>query len=138
MNDEHLRYFYNKSKRKEKVMSPPTCKFIPLHAYAVTNVVDPTSTSSHCSRLSSYDRHILSFVDVKAKECIEHVSDKEEDEMQDDRGSYGAFMHRSINPLYVLITLWAFICVSSFLLYFHLCPKPLVSKFSAMPPSIYL
>ena len=42
-----------------------TCIIIPLHAKALTKVVGPTSTPSHCSRLSGYDRHILPFVDVE-------------------------------------------------------------------------
>lgn len=37
---------------------------------------------SHHSRLLDYDYHILPFVDVEAK-CIEHVSDKEEEETED-------------------------------------------------------
>ena len=61
---------------------------IPLHAKAVTKVVNPTSTSSHYNRSSDYDIHILSFVIVEAKECIEHVSDKEEEGMDNDRGSH--------------------------------------------------
>ena len=43
--------------------------------------------------------------------------------MEDDRGSYGASMHGStLTTMNVLITLWALIRVSNFLLYFHLCP----------------
>ena len=59
-------------------MSLSTCIIIITHANVVTRVVYPTSTPSHCSRSSSYERHILSFVDVEAKEFIKHVSDKEE------------------------------------------------------------
>ena len=59
--------------------------------------------------------------------------------MEVDRGSYQASMHSStLTTLNVLITLWTLICVSDFLLYFHLCPKFLISKFFAMPSSIYL
>ena len=76
-------------------MSPPTCIIIPLHAKAVRKVVNPTSTSSHCSRSSYHDLCILPFVDVEAKKCIERVSDKEEEGMDNDRGSYGASMHGS-------------------------------------------
>jgi hypothetical protein len=90
------------------VMSLPTCIIIPLH----TKVVDSTSTSSHCSRSSGYDRCHLPFIDVEAEEYIEHVSDKEEG-MEDNKGSYGASMHGStLTTLNVLITLWALICVS--------------------------
>jgi hypothetical protein len=47
-----------------------------------------------------------------------HVNDKEEG-MENDRGRYGATMHGStLTTLNVLITLWALICVSNFLLYF--------------------
>ena len=38
----------------------------------------------------------MPFVDVKVKECIEHVSDKEEEEeegVEDDKGSYKASIH---------------------------------------------
>ena len=73
----------------------------------------------------------LLFVDVKAKECVEHVSDKEE-VMEVDRTMHGSTM----TTLHVLVTLWTMICVSNFLLYFYLCPKISVSKFFAMPPSI--
>ena len=57
-------------------------------------VVDPTSTSSYCSRLLGCDHRIVSFVDIEAKECIKHVSDKEEG-LEDNRGGYGASMHSS-------------------------------------------
>ena len=68
--------------KMDNVMSPPpTCIIIPLHAKVVTKVVNPTSTPSHCSRLSCYDRCIMAF--VNAKGCIEHVSDKEEEIMED-------------------------------------------------------
>ena len=72
------------------VMSP-----LPFHVKAITKVVDLTSTPSHCGRLLAYDYHIMPFVDVKVKECIKHVSDKEEDGVDDDIGSYGASMHGS-------------------------------------------
>ena len=92
----------------KNVMSLPTCIIIPLHA----KVVDPTSTPSHDSRSSSHDRCHLLFIDVEAKECIEHVSDKEEG-IEDNKGSYGASMHGStLTTLNVLITLWALICVN--------------------------
>ena len=72
----------------------------------------------------------MSFVDFEVHECIEHVSDKEEEGLEDDRGRYGASVHSSIlTTLNVLIDLWALACVSVFLLYFHLCPKISVSKF---------
>ena len=41
--------------------------------------------------------------------------------MEDDRSSLGASMHGF--TLSVFITSWTLICVSKFLLYFHLCPK---------------
>ena len=64
-----------------------TCIIIPLHAKVVTKVVDPTSTPSPYNRSSCSDCHILPFVDIKVKESIEHVSDKEEGEgMEDDKG----------------------------------------------------
>ena len=74
-------------------MSPPNCIIIPLQS----KVVDPTSTPSCYSRLSCYNRRILPFLNVKVKEGIEHVSHKEEEEegMEVDRGTYGAFMHGS-------------------------------------------
>ena len=57
--------------------------------------------------------------------------------MEDQRGSYGAPMHGStLTTSNVLITLWSLIWESNFLLYFHLCPKTLISKNFAMPPSI--
>ena len=58
-------------------MSPPTCIIIPLQAKPVTKVVNPTSTPSHYSKSSSYDCHILPFVNVEVNEGIEHVNDKE-------------------------------------------------------------
>ena len=52
-----------------------------------------TSTPSHHNNSSSYDCHILSFVDVEEEDYIEHVSDKEEDEgMEDDRSSAHPFV----------------------------------------------
>ena len=76
------------------------------------------------------DRRILPFVDIKAKVGIKHISDKEEDEgIKDDKGSYEASIHGStLTTLNVLITLWTLICVSNFLLYFHLCPETSISK----------
>ena len=60
------------------------------------------------------------------KEGIEHVSGKEKEEgIEEDKGSYGAFMHGStLTTLNMLLT-----CASNVLLYFHLCPKTLVSDF---------
>ena len=48
----------------------------------------------------------MPFVNVESKECIEHVSDtKEEEGMEDNKGSYGASMHGStLTALNVLIT----------------------------------
>ena len=121
--------------KMNNVILPPTCIIDPLHAKAVTKVVDPTSTPSHCSRLLGYDHRIMPFINVEAKECIEYVSDKEEEGLEDDRGSNGALMHGStLTKLNVLISLWTLICVSNFLLYFHLCPKSSVCKLSALPP----
>ena len=57
----------------------------------VTKVVDPTSTPSHYKRLSGYDCHILPFVDVEAKECIEYVIEKEEEGMEYNNGSLWSF-----------------------------------------------
>ena len=86
-------------------MSPPICIIISLHVKAVTKVVDPTSTTSHCSRSLDYDRRIMPFVNVESKECIEHVSDTKEEGMEDNKGSYGTSMHGSILiALNVLIT----------------------------------
>ena len=102
---------------------------IPLHAKVVTKVVDPTSTPSHYKRLSGYDCHILPFVDVEAKECIEYVIEKEEEGMEYNNGSYGASMCVStLTILNTLITLWTLIWASNFLLHFHLCPNTLVSN----------
>ena len=57
--------------------------------------------------------------------------------MVDDRGSYKASMHGStLTTSNVLIPLWTLICASNFLLYFHPCPRILVSKFSVVPPSV--
>ena len=96
------------------LMSPPTCIIIPLHAKAVTKVVDTTSTPSHFSRSLGYDYCILPFIDDKAKECIKQVSDKKVG-MEDDRVSYGASTHDSIlTTLNVLITLRTLICASKF------------------------
>ena len=67
-------------------MSPPTCIITPLHAKVVTKIVDPTSTPSHYSRSLSYNRHILPFMNDKAKECIKRVSDKKVG-IEDDRVS---------------------------------------------------
>jgi hypothetical protein len=63
-------------------MPPFTCIIIPLHAKGDAKVVNPTSTPSHHSRSSGYDRCILPFVDVKAKECIGQVDEKEEEGMK--------------------------------------------------------
>ena len=58
--------------------------------------------------------------------------------MEDDRGSCKASMHGStLITFAVLITLWVLMQTSSFLLYFHVCPKILVSKSSTMPPSFH-
>ena len=124
MNDDHLSFSFFKVKN---VMSPPTCIIIPLHGNAVTKVVDPTSIPSHYSRSSCYDLRNLPFIDEEVKEG-----------MEDDKGSYGASMHSStLTTLNVFITSWTFVWVICFLLYFHLCPKTSVSKFSAMPSSIH-
>ena len=70
-----------------------------------------TITLQYIVRLQSSH---LTFVGVKGKECIEHVSDKEK-KMEDNRGSYGASMHGfTLTILNVLIVLWALICVSDF------------------------
>jgi hypothetical protein len=75
-------------------------------------------------------------VDIEAEEYIEHVSDKEkEKELEDDRRSYITSMHCS--TLNVFITLWTLICVSNFMLYFNICPKTSISRFSAMSPSMH-
>lgn len=58
----------------------------PSHAISVTKVLNFTSTSPHCSWSLSYNSCIMPFIGVEAKECIEHVGDKEE-EIEDDRGS---------------------------------------------------
>ena len=94
---------------------------------------------SHCSRLLGYDHCILPFVDVKAKECIEHISGKEVEEREDNKGNIKASMHGStLTTFSVFITLWRMICLSNFLMYFHLCSKTLVSKNFIMPISIHL
>ena len=55
--------------------------------------------------------------------------------MKGDKGSYGASIHAStLTTLNVLITFWTLIWANKFLLYFHLCLKTLVSRFSPMPP----
>ena len=93
------------------MMFLPTCIIIPVHAKAITKVVNPTSTPSHSRRSSGYNRCILPSIDVEARECIEHVRDKEEG-MEDNRGSYGASMHGStLIAFNVFITLWALIYV---------------------------
>ena len=80
-------------------MSPSTSIILQLHVKVLTKVANPTSITWHCSWLSGYDCCIIMpFVDVEAKECIEHVSDKEgegteNDGMEDDRGSYRASIH---------------------------------------------
>ena len=103
----------------ENVVFPPCWIILPLHAKAVTKVVATISTPSHHSNSLGNDHHIMPFVDVEVEECIEHVSDKKEEEgMEDDRRSYGASMHGS--TLNVLISLWTWICVSKSMLYFHL------------------
>ena len=48
---------------------------------------------SHYIRSMGYGRCILPFLDVEVKECIDHLSDKEEEGMEDDRDSYGTSMH---------------------------------------------
>ena len=60
------------------MMSPSTCIIIPLHAKIVAKGMDPTSILSHYSKSLGYDCCAMPFVDVKVKESIEHVSDKEE------------------------------------------------------------
>ena len=58
--------------------------------------------------------------------------------MVDDRDSYGVSMHGfTLTTLNMLITLWTWICVRYFLLYFHLRPKTSVFKISVMLPSIH-
>ena len=56
------------------------------------------------------------------KECIEYVSDKEEEEGMEDNGNcYRVSMHGStLTTLNVLITLCTLICVSNILLVFHI------------------
>ena len=93
MSADHLNFILNGI-----CVSPSTCIIIQLHGKVVTKVVNPTSTRSHCSWLSGYDCRIMPFVDVEGQECIEHVSDKEvesmeNDGMEDNRGSYRASIH---------------------------------------------
>ena len=74
----------------------------------------------------------------KMKEGVEHVSDKEEEGMEDDKGSYKASMQGyTWIALNVLVTLWTLIWASYFLLYFYLCPKTSVSKFFATINSFF-
>jgi hypothetical protein len=49
----------------------------PLHAKAITKVVDSTSIPSHYSRSLDYDHCIMTFVDVEVKEYIEERKEKE-------------------------------------------------------------
>ena len=60
-----------------------------------------TSTQSH------YACNIMPFLDIKVKEGIEHISDKEEEEgMEDDMDIYGVGVHCfTLTTLNVLITL---------------------------------
>ena len=44
--------------------------------------MNPTSTPSHCSRSLGFDCHIMPLIDVETKECIEHVSEQEEEGMK--------------------------------------------------------
>ena len=59
--------------------------------------------------------------------------------MEEDRSSYKAFIHGS--TLNLLVSLWTLICVSNFMLYFHLCPKTSNYNFEVfghrVPPSIH-
>jgi hypothetical protein len=58
------------------------------------------------------------------------VTKRKEEGMEDDKDGYGASMHGStLTRLNVLITLWALIWASNFLLYFYLSPKVSISKF---------
>ena len=50
-------------------------------------------TLSHHNNSLGWDHHIMPFIDVKAEECIEHVSDKENEQMEDYRNSYRASIH---------------------------------------------
>ena len=95
-----------------------TCIIITLHAKVATKVMNPTLTPARYSSSPGYDCHILTFVDVKVKEGIPHVSAKEEEEgMKDDRGNYRASMHSStLVTLNVLVPLWTLIHVSNSLL----------------------
>ena len=68
LNDEYQPFEICFFKMKN-VMSPPTCRIIPLHAKAATKVVDPTSTPSHHSRSLSYDRRTMPFIDVERGVC---------------------------------------------------------------------
>jgi hypothetical protein len=119
MNANHLIFVL----RKLKKFDAPSH----LHHYPITCKVchkgfDPTLAPSHRSWLSSYGHCILPFIYVEANNCIEHVREKE-DEIEDDRGSYGTSMHGStLTTMNVLITLWKLIFVNNFLLYFHLYP----------------
>ena len=61
----------------KNVMSPPTCIIIPLHAKVVKGCGSNLNTIT--LRHSGYDHHIMPFVYVEVKECIEHVGDKEEE-----------------------------------------------------------
>ena len=65
----------------KNVTSPPTCIIILLHAHAAIKVAYPTSTPSYCIKSSGYDRRIMTFVDIVARECIEiieYLNDKDE------------------------------------------------------------
>ena len=97
--------------KMKNVVFPTNCIILPLHAKVVIKVVVATSPPSHHNNSSSYDCHILPFVDVKGEECIEHASDNE-DEVQgieNNRSNYVTSMCSS--TLNVLITLWTLICV---------------------------
>ena len=61
----------------------------------------------------------MPFLDIKVKEGIEHISDKEEEEgMEDDMDIYGVGVHCfTLTTLNVLITLWKLIWVSKIIRY---------------------
>lgn len=96
MNANHLNLVLRKLKF---LMSILVCKIIPSHAKLVTRILNPTSTPSHHSQLSSYDRCIMPFVDVEAKECIEHISDKGE-----NKGAIRVLLY--MVPHWLLIVFW--------------------------------
>jgi hypothetical protein len=76
MNDDHLNFVW---KNKECDVHSYLHKY-PLRIKMVTKVVDPTSTTSYCGRLSGYDSCIYSFANLEVRKNIGHISDNGKEE----------------------------------------------------------